>query len=44
MLSLFARLHNILDDNSNRELNIENMNIWPTSVPKYENINLDTGY
>lgn len=35
MLSLLARLHNILDDNSNRELNGEYMTFWPTSVAKY---------
>lgn len=35
MLSLLARLHNILDDNSNRELNGEYMTFWPTSVTKY---------
>lgn len=34
MLSLLARLHNILDDNSNRELNGEYMAFWPTSVTK----------
>lgn len=35
ILSLLARLHNILDDNSNREINGEHMNQWPTSVTKY---------
>lgn len=35
MLSLLARLHNILDDNSNRELNIDYMHLWPTSISKY---------
>lgn len=35
MLSLLARLHNILDDNSNRELNGEYMSFWPTSVTKF---------
>lgn len=34
MLSLLARLHNILDDNSNRELNGEYMGFWPTSIAK----------
>lgn len=34
MLSLLARLHNILDDVSNMELNIEYMHLWPTSLSK----------
>lgn len=38
MLSLLARLHNILDDNSNREFNIDHMSFWPTSVTKYVSI------
>lgn len=35
MITLFARLHNILDDNGNREINGEHMNLWPTIVTKY---------
>lgn len=38
MLSLLARLHNILDDNSNREFNIDHMSFWTTSVTKYASI------
>lgn len=37
MLSLLARLHNILDDESNMELNIDYMHLWPTSVSKWVN-------
>ncbi|XP_031630488.1 integrator complex subunit 8 isoform X3 [Contarinia nasturtii] len=41
MLSLFSRLHNILDDNSNREINGEHMILWPTSVTNPINYNID---
>lgn len=34
MLSLLARLHNILDDETNMELNTDYMHLWPTSVSK----------
>lgn len=33
-MSLLARLHNILDDETTMELNVDFMHLWPGSISK----------
>lgn len=40
MLSMLAKMHNLLKDDSNMELNIENVHLWPLSIPNVNGYNI----